>query len=450
MSQSHRDLLFVMVMAVLVLTITLIKIESVWLRALLSLPLALFGVGYVVGTAVFPGKQLHRPERLLLSLGLSLSTLVLTGLLLHWLPIGIQAQGWAIILFLVSTAATALTLVRREMIYPGLNQQVKTLSLEYLFDNRDDGIVDDLRDVTIRGISPSLIRRISHHFGNQTIETIEHYPERLCEVPGIGRKRMKKIVRAWEEQVKINHVILFLQKRGVTTRPAVNIYKQYGDRWGEVIQTNPYRLLEDIHGLGLQTADRIARPMGIPAHHPSRIKAVQVSARRQFVCLLLKIRREIDRFRYRITKRRQDTLSRRVKPLVVAALGLSALLVVFGTGMSFMPAPRTNYEGYSMFWLAPDPSGSSGQVELGLRSMEFEPHTYWIELYKGGQMVQHWNGIQLEPKQEWTEQLDRDDFQGGTSPLEARLYRVDEPDSPYRQVRLWLSATVNSPVSRGQ
>jgi uncharacterized membrane protein len=440
MLPAHRDLLYMMVLAGLVLIITLLEIESVWLRALLSLPLALFGVGYALGMAIFPGKQLHKFERALLSLGLSLSTLVLTGLLLHWLPIGVQAEGWAIMLFVISIAATGLAFFRREMTYPVLNLELNPHSTEDEFTNREVGIVKDLSGLAIRGISPGLIMRISQHFGNQTIETIEKSPERLCQVSGIGPKRMEKIVRAWEEQEKINEVVLFLQERGVTSKPAVNIYKQYGDQWFEVVQSDPYRLLKDIHGLGLQTADGIARPLGLPPHHPSRIKAILVSTRRQFACWLRKIRSEFQKIRYQLNQRRKDASSRRAKPLVVTVLGLSALMVVFGASMAFMPAPQTHYEGYSMFWLAPDPLGTSGQVELGLRSMEFETQTYWIELYEEGQLVQRWEGIQLDPKQHWVIGFDWDDSLVGSGPLEAVLYRVDQPDSPYRQARLWASA----------
>ena len=86
------------------------------------------------------------------------------------------------------------------------------------------------------------------------------------------------IARAWEEQKQVKEIMLFLHGHGVSTNLAVKIYKQYGDQALEVVQTDPYRLARDIYGVGFKTADRIARQLGLPADHPSRIEAGLVYA----------------------------------------------------------------------------------------------------------------------------------------------------------------------------
>ncbi len=82
----------------------------------------------------------------------------------------------------------------------------------------------------ITGIGPRLAERIVGQFGDQTLEVIEEHPERLCQVPDIGRKRTQQILSAWEEQKQIKEIMLFLHGHGVSTNLAVKIYKQYGTK----------------------------------------------------------------------------------------------------------------------------------------------------------------------------------------------------------------------------
>ena len=125
----------------------------------------------------------------------------------------------------------------------------------------------------VKGIGPRLAERIVAHFGASTLEVIEANPERLKEVPDIGPKRSVLIARAWEEQKQVKEIMLFLHSHGVSTNLAVKIYKQYGDQALAVVQSDPYRLARDIYGVGFKTADNIARAMGLPTDHPSRVEA---------------------------------------------------------------------------------------------------------------------------------------------------------------------------------
>ncbi len=92
-------------------------------------------------------------------------------------------------------------------------------------------------------------------------------------MPGIGPDRLEKIVSAWEAQRQVNEIMLFLHGHNITTNLAVKIYKTYGDKALEVVRSNPYRLEQDIYGVGFKTADKIARDLGLPEDHPSRIEA---------------------------------------------------------------------------------------------------------------------------------------------------------------------------------
>ncbi len=130
----------------------------------------------------------------------------------------------------------------------------------------------------VQGIGPKLAERIVAHFGAQTLEVIEEQGERLREVPDIGPKRARKIAQAWQEQKQVKEIMLFLHSQGVSTNLAIKIYKQYGDEALAVVQNDPYRLARDIWGVGFKTADRIARAMGLPPDHPSRVEAGLVFA----------------------------------------------------------------------------------------------------------------------------------------------------------------------------
>lgn len=144
-----------------------------------------------------------------------------------------------------------------------------------------DGIRRYLGSGLIKGIGPRLAKRIVDHFGSQTLDVIEHHTERLREVPDIGPHRAGMIVRAWEEQKQVKEIMLYLHSHRVSTNLAIKIYKQYGDRALGVVQSDPYRLARDIHGVGFKTADRIAQDQGLPSDHPSRIEAGVVYALRE-------------------------------------------------------------------------------------------------------------------------------------------------------------------------
>ena len=125
----------------------------------------------------------------------------------------------------------------------------------------------------IKGVGLVTARRIVAHFGLETLEIIESQTARLIEVPGIGKKRVIMIQKAWAEQKAIKEVMVFLQGHGVSTTYAVKIFKQYGAKAIATVTDNPYQLADDIYGIGFLTADRIARNVGVSPWSKYRYKS---------------------------------------------------------------------------------------------------------------------------------------------------------------------------------
>ena len=126
-----------------------------------------------------------------------------------------------------------------------------------------EGIKRYLGSGLVRGIGPVMAERIVNTFGEQTLDVIDYEPTRLREVLGIGKKRVSGIIEAWEEQRAIKDVMLFLQSHNVSTGLAVKIYKRYGDEALRIVQNTPYQLVQDIHGVGFKTADKLAQALGL-------------------------------------------------------------------------------------------------------------------------------------------------------------------------------------------
>ncbi len=152
-------------------------------------------------------------------------------------------------------------------------RQFKIDSYENIRPATAEGMKRYLGSGLIKGVGPVTATRIVDHFGTDTLQVIEDEPRRLSEVPGLGAKRVRLIVKAWQEQKEIHNVMLFLQSHQVGTGHAVKIWKRYGQEALQAIEANPYRLATDVWGIGFQTADRIARKMGVEMHSEQRILA---------------------------------------------------------------------------------------------------------------------------------------------------------------------------------
>ncbi len=125
----------------------------------------------------------------------------------------------------------------------------------------------------IKGIGPSYAQRLIDAFGSQVLEVIDKHPEKLTLVEGIGQKRAQEITTAWQSQKDIASIMVFLQEKGVSPAYAVKIYKKYGQASIAMVQENPYRLAEDIWGIGFKLADQIAQAIGIASDSLKRVMA---------------------------------------------------------------------------------------------------------------------------------------------------------------------------------
>src|SRR5271163_2500785 len=126
-----------------------------------------------------------------------------------------------------------------------------------------EGMEKYLGSGLIKGIGPAFAQRLVSAFNETVFEVIEHAPQRLLEVEGIGPKRARRITSSWADQKVIREIMAFLQGHGVGTSRAVRIFKTYGADAIPLVTENPYRLARDITGIGFKSADLIAERLGI-------------------------------------------------------------------------------------------------------------------------------------------------------------------------------------------
>jgi len=157
--------------------------------------------------------------------------------------------------------------------HPRFGRQFSAETYHIKFPATVDGIRKYLGSGLIKGIGPVMASRIVDKFGEKTLDTIDHYIERLEEIEGIGPKRVGLIKKAWTDQKDIRDVMIFLQAHGVGSGYAARIFRQYGSNSIAVVTGNPYRLAMDIHGIGFTTADKIAQKLGFEKNAPARAEA---------------------------------------------------------------------------------------------------------------------------------------------------------------------------------
>jgi exodeoxyribonuclease V alpha subunit len=137
----------------------------------------------------------------------------------------------------------------------------------------EKGIESYLGSGVIKGIGPVMASRIVDHFGEKTIDILDNDPESLSYIEGIGGKKISQIIQSWHTHRNIRNIMISLQSYGISNTYAMKIYNAYGENADNVIKVNPYRLAEDIFGIGFKTADDIAARAGIPRDSIFRIKS---------------------------------------------------------------------------------------------------------------------------------------------------------------------------------
>ena len=122
----------------------------------------------------------------------------------------------------------------------------------------------------IKGIGQFTAKKIVELFGENTFDIIQSCPEKLMEIEGIGEKKASMISKSFAEQIDIREIMIFLQSHGISTSYGVKIYKEYGNNTVNIITENPYRLTDDIYGIGFKLADKIASSLGVEKASPFR------------------------------------------------------------------------------------------------------------------------------------------------------------------------------------
>lgn len=135
------------------------------------------------------------------------------------------------------------------------------------------GIEKYLGSGLVKGIGPVFAKAIVQQFGTDTLNVIDEEPDRLMEVPKLGKKRVARIKESWEKQKDIKEVMVFLQGHGVSTAFAAKIYRKYEKESIAKVKENPYQLADDIWGIGFKTADGIASKMGYEKNDPRRCRS---------------------------------------------------------------------------------------------------------------------------------------------------------------------------------
>lgn len=152
-------------------------------------------------------------------------------------------------------------------------RQFKAVFVKISPPNTLTGIERYLGSGMVKGIGPVYAGRLVKTFGAAVFDIIEQSPARLREVEGIGEVRANKITSGWAEQKIIREIMIFLHGNGVSTSRAVRIFKTYGNDAIAIVSHNPYRLAQDIRGIGFLSADTIAQKIGIERHSPLRARA---------------------------------------------------------------------------------------------------------------------------------------------------------------------------------
>lgn len=137
----------------------------------------------------------------------------------------------------------------------------------------EEGIEKYLSSGIIKGIGAKTAKKIVEKFGENSFQIIEEQPERLSEIRGITLKKAQSIGEVFQQQHELRQVTVFLQNFGITPTFAMKIYKKYKEKTFEIIKNNPYRIADDIFGIGFKMADKIASSIGIAFDSPYRICA---------------------------------------------------------------------------------------------------------------------------------------------------------------------------------
>jgi exodeoxyribonuclease V alpha subunit len=151
--------------------------------------------------------------------------------------------------------------------------QLNVKHIEHMKPTDEDELYRYLASGVITGIGEATAKVLVETFGKEVLEIIQHSPEKLLDIPGIGPKKLEQIVLSYKEQYELRDFIIYFQNLNLTINMAMKIYKTLGYQALQMVERNPFVLAEEITGIGFKVADQIAENMGIDHHSPYRIKA---------------------------------------------------------------------------------------------------------------------------------------------------------------------------------
>jgi exodeoxyribonuclease V alpha subunit len=152
-------------------------------------------------------------------------------------------------------------------------EQFKATAYKLLAPDNKDAMERYLGGGLLKGVGPALAKRLVAVFGLETFDVLDNHPERLSEVPRLKGKSLKTLLDVWRDNKAMREVMYFLQAHNLSANLSSRLYKQYGDQAATVIKLNPYRLADEVWGIGFLKADEIARKLGFETDSYERIKA---------------------------------------------------------------------------------------------------------------------------------------------------------------------------------
>ncbi|MBR2099564.1 MAG: hypothetical protein IJ926_07785 [Firmicutes bacterium] len=165
------------------------------------------------------------------------------------------------------------TLTGEWKIHPRYGEQFAFSSFEEPEPATSDGILSFLSSGIVKGVGPSTAAAIVRTFGDDALRIIGEEPDRLQEVPGIGKVKAKTIVESYAEHREYANTVMALSSLDLSPAVCMKLYKAYGSAAAEIVRENPYQLIADVFGIGFRKADKIAESIGFDREDPFRIRA---------------------------------------------------------------------------------------------------------------------------------------------------------------------------------
>ncbi len=167
----------------------------------------------------------------------------------------------------------SLKMIGSWVVHQTYGRQFQVSLFEKAVPTTKEGMEKYLSSRIIKGLGPKMAKKIVERFGEATFYVIEEKPDRLAEIKGISYEKAMMISSVFQEQHQLRSAVVFLQGLGISTAYAMKIYKKYKERTYDIVKQNPYRLADDIFGIGFKMSDKLAAAMGITPDSPHRVKS---------------------------------------------------------------------------------------------------------------------------------------------------------------------------------